>query len=203
MSYDHTAIEARWQQYWKDHATFEAHVDRSKPKYYVLDMFPYPSGSGLHVGHPEGYTATDIVARYKRTVGTGVDDMTLNDAFVTELCRLFDGVEANEKDLEKLIDAVPGHFVDADGFQLGAYAAQSAIHAVVADRGVAPALFEQRTTADDPIRLQGKTEEDGHDLGLKVPGAERTLDDPARRADEELAEVKIGKLGHIACPHCR
>ena len=59
--YDHQAIEAKWQKYWLEHKTFKTELDRSKPKYYILDMFPYPSGDGLHVGHPEGYTATDIV----------------------------------------------------------------------------------------------------------------------------------------------
>lgn len=72
MPYDPSAIEPKWQQYWEANATFRASEDRSKPKYYVLDMFPYPSGSGLHVGHPEGYTATDIVARYKRMGGFSV-----------------------------------------------------------------------------------------------------------------------------------
>ena len=72
MPYDHAAIEARWQAYWDQHETFKAEVDRSRPKYYVLDMFPYPSGDGLHVGHPEGYTATDIMARYKRMRGFNV-----------------------------------------------------------------------------------------------------------------------------------
>ena len=72
MSYDHATIEARWQAYWDEHETFRAEVDPSRPKYYVLDMFPYPSGSGLHVGHPEGYTATDIMARYKRMRGFNV-----------------------------------------------------------------------------------------------------------------------------------
>lgn len=72
MGYDPQAIEARWQAFWEEHQTFRAEVDLEKPKYYVLDMFPYPSGNGLHVGHVEGYTATDIVARYKRMRGFNV-----------------------------------------------------------------------------------------------------------------------------------
>lgn len=72
MKYDHKKIEAKWQQYWLKNKTFKAEVDHSKPKYYALDMFPYPSGSGLHVGHPEGFTATDIVSRYKRQCGFNV-----------------------------------------------------------------------------------------------------------------------------------
>ncbi|MDE5758951.1 MAG: leucine--tRNA ligase, partial [Allobaculum sp.] len=71
--YDHQEIEKKWQQYWKENKTFKTDTnDFSKPKYYVLDMFPYPSGNGLHVGHPEGYTATDIVARKKRMEGYNV-----------------------------------------------------------------------------------------------------------------------------------
>ena len=70
--YDPAAIEPKWQKHWEDNFTFSVPNDYSKPKYYVLDMFPYPSGAGLHVGHPEGYTATDIIARYKRMNGFNV-----------------------------------------------------------------------------------------------------------------------------------
>lgn len=66
MAYNHEVIEGKWQHYWKEHKTFKTTEDPAKDKYYVLDMFPYPSGQGLHVGHPEGYTATDIMARMKR-----------------------------------------------------------------------------------------------------------------------------------------
>jgi leucyl-tRNA synthetase len=73
MEYKFKDIEQKWQQYWEEHKTFQAVDDLSNPrKFYILDMFPYPSGSGLHVGHPEGYTATDIVARYKRMNGYNV-----------------------------------------------------------------------------------------------------------------------------------
>ncbi|HEX7094236.1 MAG TPA: leucine--tRNA ligase, partial [Acidimicrobiales bacterium] len=70
--FDHKTIDQKWQEYWDREQTFATPTDRTRPKYYVLDMFPYPSGDGLHVGHPKGYTATDVVARAKRMMGYNV-----------------------------------------------------------------------------------------------------------------------------------
>jgi len=72
MPYDPKAIEAKWQAYWRENEVYRAEIDPAKPKFYALDMFPYPSGAGLHVGHPKGYIATDILSRYKRMQGFNV-----------------------------------------------------------------------------------------------------------------------------------
>lgn len=72
MEYNHREIEQRWQQYWKDNKTYKTEIDENRPKFYVLDMFPYPSGAGLHVGHPLGYIASDIYSRFKRLQGFNV-----------------------------------------------------------------------------------------------------------------------------------
>ena len=70
--YNHKSIEKKWQNYWAENHTFKTGTDADKPNFYALDMFPYPSGAGLHVGHPEGYTATDILSRFKRAQGYNV-----------------------------------------------------------------------------------------------------------------------------------
>lgn len=80
-SYPFEKIEKKWQKYWEEHNIYKTTEDYSKPKFYVLDMFPYPSGAGLHIGHPEGYTATDIIARYKRMKGYNVLHPMGFDAF--------------------------------------------------------------------------------------------------------------------------
>ena len=72
MAFDHEQIEKKWQSYWLKEKTFATGTNPGAPKFYALDMFPYPSGAGLHVGHPEGYTATDILARMKRMQGYNV-----------------------------------------------------------------------------------------------------------------------------------
>ncbi|MDD4150446.1 MAG: leucine--tRNA ligase [Bacteroidales bacterium] len=81
MEYNFTAIEKKWQNYWQENQTYKVDIDKSKPKYYVLDMFPYPSGAGLHVGHPLGYIASDIYSRYKNLNGFNVLHPMGYDAF--------------------------------------------------------------------------------------------------------------------------
>ena len=71
MKYNFKSIESKWQEYWDKNKTFKTEIN-NKPKYYVMDMFPYPSGSGLHVGHPLGYIASDIISRFKKLKGYNV-----------------------------------------------------------------------------------------------------------------------------------
>ena len=81
MSFNHKEIEKKWKLFWKENNTYKTNIDSKKDKFYALDMFPYPSGSGLHVGHPEGYTATDILSRMKKQQGFEVLHPMGFDAF--------------------------------------------------------------------------------------------------------------------------
>ena len=81
MEYNSSNIESKWKKVWADKNIYSVNIDKSKPKFYVLDMFPYPSGSGLHVGHPLGYIASDIYSRYKRMNGFNVLHPMGYDAF--------------------------------------------------------------------------------------------------------------------------
>ena len=107
MGYDFAAVEKKWQKYWEENQTFKTDIyDFSKPKFYALDMFPYPSGVGLHAGHPEGYTATDIVSRMKRMQGFNVLHPMGYDSFglPAENAAIKHGIHPDKWTMENIAD---------------------------------------------------------------------------------------------------
>ena len=106
--YNFSEIESTWQQYWEENKTFAACSECDKEKYFVLDMLPYPSGAGLHIGHPLGYTGSDILARYKRAQGKNVLHPIGWDAFglATEQYAIKTGKHPRTTSVERI-----GHFV--------------------------------------------------------------------------------------------
>lgn len=114
--YTHKEIEQKWQKYWLDNKTFKAEIDKNKPKYYVLDMFPYPSGAGLHVGHAENYTISDIVARHKRMQGYNVLHPMGWDAFGLPAERYAERTGMHPADVVKMNSAKFRQQLQAIGF---------------------------------------------------------------------------------------
>ena len=118
MPYPFSIIEPRWQKYWEDRKTFRSEETPTKPKAYILDMYPYPSGAGLHVGHPEGYTATDILSRYRRMRGYSVLHPMGWDAFGLPALRAEKYYQAKAKGYE-LINYISSKAITWPGLVIG------------------------------------------------------------------------------------
>ena len=181
--YDPSTIEPNWQQYWDEHETFRAERHPGKPKAYVLDMFPYPSGAGLHVGHPEGYTATDIVARYKRMRGFDVLHPMGWDAFglPAEQHAIKTGTHPRDDHAQEHRD-LPAPAQDARlQLRLGARGRH--------DRS----RLRQVDAVDLPPALQARARVPGGDAGQLVPGARHRARERRGHRRQERARRAPGR----------